>query len=78
MDGSSSSSSSSTITKVNGMVVVTQVFPGAAPPEAEAPGPARSAPHPPDSPVYNPVKVSEMTAAFLRGQPQFLGVRRAC
>lgn len=70
MDGSSSS----TITKVNGMVVVTQVFPGADTREADAPGLGRSAPHPPDSPVYNPVKVSEMTANFLRGQPQFLGI----
>ena len=69
MDGSSSS----IITRVNGMVVVTQVFPG-----AEAPGPAgSSAPPSPDSPRYDPVKVSEMTAAFLRGQPQLLGVRRA-
>ncbi|XP_056447970.1 membrane-spanning 4-domains subfamily A member 4A [Gadus chalcogrammus] len=70
MDGSSSS----TITKVNGMVVVTQVFPGPDTREAGTPGPGRSAPHPPDSPVYNPVKVSEMTATFLRGQPQFLGI----
>jgi len=61
--------SGSTITEVNGMVVVTQVFPKAGGGEAEK--------RPPDSPVYAPVKVSEMTAAFLRGQPKALGVKHA-
>ncbi|KAG7264243.1 hypothetical protein CRUP_016246 [Coryphaenoides rupestris] len=57
---------SSTVTEVNGMVVVTQVFPKAGGGEAEK--------RPPDSPVYAPAKVSAMTAAFLRGQPKALGI----
>ncbi|CAL8248974.1 unnamed protein product [Lota lota] len=64
----------SSITKVNGMVVVTQVFPAAENRDTAGPDPGMRDPHGPESPVYNPVKVSEMAAAFLRGQPQSLGI----
>ncbi|KAJ3598510.1 hypothetical protein NHX12_002021 [Muraenolepis orangiensis] len=68
--------SSSTITNVNGMVVVTQVFPKAASGQGEGPDPpGKRHPGPdPGYPYYAPAKVSEMTAAFLRGQPQSLGI----
>ncbi|CAL8288313.1 unnamed protein product [Merluccius merluccius] len=63
---------SSNVTQVDGMVVVTQVFPKG--PGGEQAGPERRDPWPPGSPDHVPAKVSEMTAAFLRGQPQALGI----
>ncbi|XP_029957759.1 membrane-spanning 4-domains subfamily A member 4A [Salarias fasciatus] len=66
---------STSVTKVGGVVVVTQVIPKdeaslqlQAPPADQAPACAPQAPPP------EPVKVDDMTAAFLQGQPLVLGV----
>nr|XP_046256204.1 membrane-spanning 4-domains subfamily A member 4A isoform X3 [Scatophagus argus] len=81
---------STSVTKIGGVVVVTQVLPQdetsiplqaaaavtqAPPPAKQAPPPAKQAPpQAKQGPPSANTKMDDMTAAFLRGEPQSLGV----
>lgn len=68
------------ITTAGGVVVVTQVFPqgeeekAAVPGSNAAPPPAPAGQAAPAVPAAPPSKLSDMTGAFLRGEPQALGI----
>lgn len=72
-----STMTSTSITTVGGLVVVTQVIPQGETsiqlqsPSATQQPPAKTTKAPPTTPA----KMDDMTAAFLRGEPQGLGVR---
>lgn len=71
---------STSVTRMGGVVVVTQVIPHdegsiqlqTAAPSTQAPPPATQAPPPAST------KMDDMKGVFLRGEPQGLGVRRKC
>lgn len=65
---------STSIAAANGVVVVTQVFPQDKNGKVSVPVP-NVTPTILSFPQAPPVKVSEMTKMFLRGEPQSLGVR---
>ncbi|XP_078143451.1 membrane-spanning 4-domains subfamily A member 4A [Centroberyx gerrardi] len=64
--------SSASITTSGGVVVVTQVFPQDQNGKISLPPAASTGPAPPAGPA--PAKPSDMTASFLRGEPQSLGI----
>lgn len=68
---------STSVTKVGGVLVVTQVIP-----QEESSIPLQTPPTQPPAPVKQApppafAKVDDMTASFLRGEPQGLGVSRS-
>lgn len=68
---------STSVTKIGGVVVVTQVIPqdeGSIPLQSAAPA-TWAPPRATQAPPSVPTKMNDMTAAFLRGEPQGLGVR---
>ncbi|XP_051255359.1 membrane-spanning 4-domains subfamily A member 4A [Dicentrarchus labrax] len=67
---------STSITKIGGVVVVTQVIPQdeTSIPLQAPPSTTQAPPPVPRAPSSAPAKMDDMTAAFLRGQPQVLGV----
>lgn len=68
---------STSITTVGGVVVVTQVIPKDenTVPLQEVANATQAPPQDPKAPPTAPAKMDDMTAAFLRGGPQGLGVR---